>query len=185
MTYYGAKQLAAAFRTVRQNTIMIAEEIPEDKYSFSPAPGSRTVAQTLVHVANVPKAPLHIHGVLKLTGFEGFDFMALFGPIMAAEQNPGSKDVILAELRSEGEKFAGWLDGLSDEFLGEQVTQAPGQDPPTKSRFEMLLSVKEHEMHHRAQLMVVERMLGIVPHLTLRMNERIAAMQAAQAAKKG
>ena len=32
--------------------------------------------------------------------------------------------------------------------------------------FEMLLGVKEHEMHHRGQLFLIERMLGIVPHLT-------------------
>ncbi len=35
-------------------------------------------------------------------------------------------------------------------------------------------------MHHRGQLMVVERMLGITPHLTRQMEERIAAMQSAQ-----
>ena len=35
MTYYGGKELAAAFRTVRDNTIKIAEEIPEDKYDFT------------------------------------------------------------------------------------------------------------------------------------------------------
>ena len=34
MTYYGGKELAAAFRTVRKNTIQIAEDIPEDKYDF-------------------------------------------------------------------------------------------------------------------------------------------------------
>jgi len=34
------------------------------------------------------------------------------------------------------------------------------------TRFEMLLGVKEHEMHHRAQLFLIERMVGIVPHLT-------------------
>jgi uncharacterized damage-inducible protein DinB len=38
----------------------------------------------------------------------------------------------------------------------------------------MLLSAKEHEMHHRAQLMVIERMLGITPHLTRQMQERMA-----------
>ena len=47
----------------------------------------------------------------------------------------------------------------------------------------MLLSVKEHEMHHRAQLMVLERMLGIVPHLTRQMQERQAAM--ARSSAKG
>jgi uncharacterized damage-inducible protein DinB len=28
------------------------------------------------------------------------------------------------------------------------------------------MSVKEHEMHHRGQLMLIERILGIIPHLT-------------------
>jgi uncharacterized damage-inducible protein DinB len=41
----------------------------------------------------------------------------------------------------------------------------------------MILAVKEHEMHHRAQLMLIERLLGIVPHLTRQMQERIAQMQ--------
>ena len=47
MTYYGGKQLAAAFRTVRNNTIKIAEEIPEGKYDFRPSPDTRSVQQTL------------------------------------------------------------------------------------------------------------------------------------------
>jgi uncharacterized damage-inducible protein DinB len=50
-----------------------------------------------------------------------------------------------------------------------------------KSRFEMLLGVKEHEMHHRGQLMVIERLIGVVPHLTKQMQERMAAMTAPKA----
>jgi uncharacterized damage-inducible protein DinB len=53
--------------------------------------------------------------------------------------------------------------------------------PPTKSRFEMLMAAKEHEMHHRGQLMVMQRMTGGVPHLTRQMMERIEAMRASQA----
>jgi uncharacterized damage-inducible protein DinB len=49
----------------------------------------------------------------------------------------------------------------------------PGR-PPSKSRFEMLLSVKEHEMHHRGQLMLIEPQLGIVPHLTREREARFA-----------
>ena len=41
MTYYGGKELAASFRTVRNNTIHIAEEMAEDSYSFRPSPDSR------------------------------------------------------------------------------------------------------------------------------------------------
>jgi uncharacterized damage-inducible protein DinB len=55
--------------------------------------------------------------------------------------------------------------------------------PPSKTRFEMLLGMKEHEMHHRGQLMLIERILGITPHLTRDMQARIAQMQ--QQAKAG
>ena len=82
-------------------------------------------------------------------------------------------------LRRNGETWAGWLRGISEEFLAEPVTMPPGATPATKSRFEMILSVKEHEMHHRGQLMLIERQLGLVPHLTRQMQERMAAMAAA------
>jgi uncharacterized damage-inducible protein DinB len=56
----------------------------------------------------------------------------------------------------------------------------PGMGPATKSRFEMLLGPKEHEMHHRGQLMTVQRMIGLVPHLTRKNQERMQAAMAAQ-----
>jgi len=51
MPGYGGKELANAFRTVRKNTIQVAEDIPEDKYSFTPAEGARSVEQALAHIA--------------------------------------------------------------------------------------------------------------------------------------
>jgi len=77
-------------------------------------------------------------------------------------------------LQKEGEKWAAWVDGLSDDFLSQPIAMPQGSIPPTKSRFEMILSVKEHEMHHRGQLMLIERLLGIVPHLTLERQARMA-----------
>jgi hypothetical protein len=41
-------------------------------------------------------------------------------------------------------------------------------------------TTKEHEMHHRGQLMTLQRMIGQVPHLTRLMQERMTAMIAAQ-----
>ena len=35
MIAYGAAELANSFRTVRKNTVQVAEDIPEDKYGFS------------------------------------------------------------------------------------------------------------------------------------------------------
>lgn len=179
MNYYGGKELAAAFRTVRTNTIQVAEDIPENKYDFKPAPEARTVAQTLVHIAVSPQIAHHIHGN-RFDSLTKVNFPELIQKIAAEEAKPRTKAEIIALLRAEGEKFASYLEGLNESFLAERVTMPPGADPATKTRFEMLLSPKEHEMHHRAQLMTVERMIGIVPHLTRQRQEQMARAQSAQ-----
>jgi uncharacterized damage-inducible protein DinB len=181
VTYYGGKELARSFRTVRDNTIKIAEEIPEEKYGFRPAEGCRSIAETLVHIAVMSRVQEQIHAVEHRSTLVGFDFFGLRGELQAEVRAPRTKAQVLELLRTEGEKYAKVLEGASEAFLGEQVEYPEGMEPRVKSRFEMLISPKEHEMHHRGQLMVVERMLGITPHLTRHMEERIAAMQPAQA----
>ena len=178
MIYYGAKELAEGFRTVRKNTIQIAEEIPEDQYGFRPAPDTRTVAQLLTHIAFSYRFQHQVHAKERRTTLEGFDFPALMQRLGAEEQQPRTKPQILQLLRSNGEEWAGWVGGLSEDFLQERVAMPAGMALPSKTRFEMILSVKEHEMHHRGQLMLLERLLGIVPHLTRQMQERMAAAPA-------
>lgn len=177
MTYYGAKELARSFRTVRNNTIVVAEEIPEEKYGFRPAEGCRSIAETLVHIAVMPRVQEQIHAVERRSTLVGFDFFGFREKLQAELKAPRTKAQVLELLRTEGEKYAKVLEGASESFLGEPVEYPEGMEPRVKSRFEMLIGPKEHEMHHRGQLMLVERMLGITPHLTRQMEERIAAMQ--------
>lgn len=179
MTYYGAKEIAASFRTVRDNTIRTAEDIPEDKYGFQAAPDARTVGQTLIHISNIPKFALMLHRDSKLKTLEGFDFRSLMNSVMAEEQQAHTKAEILERLGKGREEFASFVETLAEEYLGEVVAMPAGATPPTRTRFDMLIAVKEHEMHHRGQLMLMERMLGIVPHLTRAQQERIARMEAA------
>jgi uncharacterized damage-inducible protein DinB len=178
VTYYSGKDMARSFRTVRENTLKIAEEIPENKYDFRAAPDTKTIGQTLAHIALAPGFQLHMQ-TNKVTDLKTVNFaelMAKFGP---EEAKPRNKAEIMALLKAEGEKFASYLEGVSDSFLAEQVAMPPGMQPATKTRFEMLLGPKEHEMHHRGQLMVLQRMIGLVPHLTRHMQERMAQRQAA------
>lgn len=182
MTYYGGRQLADAFRTVRKNTVQIARDIPEDQYDFKAAPDSRSVRDTLVHIALGPTFAAYVH-TNKISDMTKVNFQDLVTKTTADQAKPRNKAEIVALLESEGETFASYLAGLPEEFLAEMVIMMPGRDQEAKSRFEMLLGVKEHEMHHRAQLMVLERMIGIVPHLTRQMQERMAQWQAAQAAQ--
>jgi uncharacterized damage-inducible protein DinB len=178
MTYYGGKELANAFRTVRNNTIKIAEEIPENKYDFKPAPDVRSVGQTLTHIALGPGFQHHIQSN-KISDLKTVNFGELFQKFSAEEAKPRTKAETVAFLKSEGDKFASFLESLNEPFLSEHVAMPPGAPEASKTRFEMLLGAKEHEMHHRAQLMTMQRMIGQVPHLTRQMQERMAAMQAA------
>lgn len=172
MQGYSAQDLARSFRTVRKNTIRLAEDIPEDKYGFRATPEVRSVAEMLAHIAVGTGWAQRMHGARL-----AFVDVAAFGAEMQRQTQEETalktKPQILDALRRNGDEFAAWLDTQSDDVLAERVGFPQPVEPSSRTRFEMLLSVKEHEMHHRAQLMLVERLLGIIPHLT---RDRQAAM---------
>jgi uncharacterized damage-inducible protein DinB len=182
MTYYGGKELAASFRTVRNNTIQIAEEIPEESYSFKPSPDSRSIGQTLAHIATVTGFQTYVHQN-QIDSLTKVNFPEYIQQSRTEEDSLRTKAQIVAALKADGDKFAQFLESLPESVLSQSVGMMPGAQPAAKSRLEMLLSAKEHEMHHRGQLMVMQRMLGMTPHLTRQMQERMARQaQAASAA---
>ena len=132
----------------------------------------------MTHIALFSTFQHHIHGN-KIADLSQVNFPELV-------QKPGAEEAKAAQQGGDrrasevrrASSSRSFLEGLSDAFLAERVAMPPGAEPPPKSRFEMLLSPKEHEMHHRGQLMMLQRMVGLVPHLTRQMQERIAAAAA-------
>jgi len=183
MLPYGGRELARSFRTVRDNTLQIVAEIPEDKLDFTPAAGTRNVRALLTHIAFADEFANIFHRK-GLTSFEGLDFPAFVQRLSAEEATPRDKAQLTALLTERRDDFAAWLESLSDEFLAEPVPMPPGSDPATKTRMEMIMGTKEHEMHHRGQLMLALRMLGQVPPLTRQREEQAARMAAAAAERK-
>ena len=175
MNYYGAKDIAESFRTVRKNTIQVAEDIPADRYSFRAAPDTMSVGEILAHLATSPHWAQQCHFIEKKATVSMEDFGRWMGEAGSKSKALATKEHIVDLLKSNGAAFAEAIDGMSDAQLGERVALPMGD----KTRFEMLLGVKEHEMHHRAQLFLIERMIGIVPHLTRARQERSAQQQAA------
>ena len=173
MTYYGAKHLADSFRTVRKNTLAIAEEIPEDKYSFRATPEVMSVGEMLAHLAVSPGWQIELHGN-KTAATDFAMFAEGMQRAQTAEKALRTKADIVRALKDEGGKFAAFVEGLDEATLASTVSFPPPVQPSSKTRFEMLLGVKEHEMHHRGQLMLVQRLIGQVPHLTRARQERQA-----------
>ncbi len=182
MNYYSGKDLAGAFRTVRQNTIQTAQDIPDDQYGFAAADGCMTVGAMLAHLAATTSFHHQMHGIDKKSDVSMQDFGGYMAAVQQIQGTLTTKATILDALKTRGDEFASWLETLTDAQLGEHVTFPAGMQPPSKCRFEMLLGAKEHEMHHRGQLMVIQRLLGITPHLTRQRQEAMAARAAAAAA---
>ena len=163
MHLYGPEQLADSIRTVRKNTILIAEDVPEEQYGYRPTAESRSVAENLIHIAKVSRLDRILHEEEHVATLEGVDFGKLLKRSEDEEKKSYSKAELIQLLHTSGENWAHWVENLPEQILAEQVRQPGGG---SKTRFEMILGTKEHEMHHRAQLTVIERLLGIVPHLT-------------------
>lgn len=179
MNYYGAQNMADSWRTVRNNTIRIAEDIPADKYDFRATDDTMSVSEILAHMATNTMWGVRVNITEKKDAVTMQEFGEFAGMAGAAAKALDNKDAIVAALKTNGEELARGLESLSDESLGQLVTLPGG----SKTRFEMLIGLKEHEMHHRGQLMVLQRLIGIVPHLTRARQERMAAMRAAAAAQ--
>src|SRR4030095_9615749 len=140
---YGSKELTESFRTVRRNTIQIAEEIPADKYDFRAAPGVKSVGEILAHIAVSPAWQIEAH-TQRIPGVDFAYFGARAGKVAAAESSLATKDQLVKALKRGGEEFVSMVEGLTPEILAESVSFAPPMQPSQKSRFEMVLGVKEH-----------------------------------------
>ena len=158
MTYYGGKEMAASLRTVRANTIKIAKTFRR-AVRVQAGPESARLRSCSCTSRSGPRYQLHIHRNEHRRSDDG-ELPGADADGRRRGSEAAHEGEIIALLRSRGEKFASFLEGLTDEFLAEPVAMPPGAQPATKSRFEMLLSPKEHEMHHRGQLMVMQRMIG-------------------------
>ena len=182
MTYYGSKNLADSFRTVRKNTLTIANEIPEEQYGFRAAPDVMSVGELLAHLAISPMWQIEAH----TNKIEQIDF-AYFGSRLQQaaldEKALATKAAIIKALTDNGEAFASFIERVDEATLASTVSFPPPIQPASKSRFEMLMGPKEHEMHHRGQLMLIQRMHGQVPELTRR-RQAFRAAQAPAAATR-
>src|SRR5262245_57631071 len=116
---YTSQDLARSFRTVRKNTLLIAHDIPEDKWSFHAAPGSRTIAELFGHIAALTLTPKQLHLIDRKTFIAPDEFRALGAESGAYERTLKTRNAIIRALEENGEDFAQRLDALTHSQLAE------------------------------------------------------------------
>ena len=148
-----AQSVNYMWKMVEKDFTSLAEEMPEDKWSFKPTQGAfkdaRTFAEQVKHVACANEA-----WAKKLRGEKPPERCDMGGP------NPAkSKTEIMAYLR---ESFA-MMDAQIEKTSSQTLFAAVKGPYAGSNRFEVLTSALWHASDHYGQLVEYARMNGVVP----------------------
>ena len=154
-------EICEGWQLVRDGLIKEVESIPADQFGFRPAEGSRSVLEILQHVVeaervlsseiccddtNLKRAPLE-----------------LIAQHAAQVKAADTRDAILELLRGSLNESTQRVREFGDEKLEQIMTGFNGKQTVKRA---MLNFVVGHEMYHRGQVTVYQRLLGVEPALT-------------------
>jgi uncharacterized damage-inducible protein DinB len=162
------EELVDFWKEVRAGVIDELAQIPAEQFGFQPAPESRSVAGIIRHIVGVQEFST---GELCRPDT---DFTRLIRELVerhAAEANTGGdKEELIGSLRSSMESVEATLRAFGEEALKEKV-----QYGKMRSKLDILYLYITHEMYHRGQITVYERLLKIEPAATAKVRELLAA----------
>jgi uncharacterized damage-inducible protein DinB len=130
-----------------KNLVAAAEEMPADKYSFSPTPQQMTFGKLVVHMIHA-----NYHLCSMISGAET--------PKMDDVKDTDAKDKLVGTLKSSFEFCTSSLVKVDDSKLGEQVPFFGGK---TTSRGNVMLAFAEDFGDHYSMAAMYLRLNGLLP----------------------
>lgn len=160
-------RLVQSWSEVRTGLINEASQIPEEKFSFRATPQTRSVAELLQHIVQVQKLLVGeaCREDTNLMRQSFADHINEYAPDVAAITD---KSGLLELLRSSLEPAEAAIRGCGA-GLEQKMKRFDGKE---MTKFDFLNFGIAHEMYHRGQLTVYERLLGVEPALTQYFNKR-------------
>jgi len=152
--------LLDSWKAARQDTAQAVEDMPEAELDFKPVPEVMTFREIARHILVASHA---ITGML-LDGVQTLNRQEMVKRFPPVPADAGAA-LLASELRARLEERLPALAAQPPEFYSGIVTRFDGQQ---LTRLEMIQTVKEHELMHRAQLFLYLRLKGIVPVTTRR-----------------
>jgi uncharacterized damage-inducible protein DinB len=144
----------------RPYLLLALDALPADRFDYKPQPSMLTAHQTLLHIAEAEHSWMNIVGgkkdeewVVELPNGEGYKTI-IDAPDHAA---------VRALLEKSHARVQEWLDRPVAE-LGKVITYRAHDGVERQYTIHWMLDhLQEHEIHHRAQLNMYLRMMGITP----------------------
>ena len=146
----------------RPYLLMAVEALPPDRFDFKPQPRMLTARQIIVHIAEVER--WWIHHLVDGGSYEDW-VVELEDPAQGwktARETP-DHSALLTLLEEWHRPTQRWFVQPIAE-LGRVITYQPTDGPERRATLHWILDhVQEHEIHHRAQLNIYLRLMGITP----------------------
>lgn len=162
-------RLVESWREVRTGLINEASQIPEDRFSFRATPETRSVAELLQHIVQTQKV-LVGEVCREDTNLTRQSLANHLKEYALGVDEVRDKSGLLELLRSSLEPAEASIRGCG-EGLQRKMRRLDGKEV---SKFDFLNFAAAHEMYHRGQLTVYERLLGVEPALTQYFNKLFA-----------
>jgi uncharacterized damage-inducible protein DinB len=158
--------IIGSWREVRAGLIDEASQIPEDKFSFCAAEGMRSVAGLLQHLVESQKF-LVGEACRSDTNLLRKPFAEQIKDYAPNVRDASDKIAILTLLETAMEESESQLREHADEMKNSKKRF----DGTEMTKLAFMSFAIAHEMYHRGQLTVYERLLGIEPMLTQRFRK--------------
>ncbi|SRR6266571_2919012 len=160
------EKIIESWKEVRSGLIDEAAQIPADQFSFQAAANTRSVKQLLQHLVESQKF-LVGEACRPDTNLMRQSFAGNINQYAPNVREVEDKDALLKLLGASMDEAATQLMSAADE-MNNIMKRFDGKEM-TKLAF-MSFAIA-HEMYHRGQLTVYERLLGIEPALTQRFRK--------------
>lgn len=136
----------ANFDAAANKLVQLAEAIPQEKYSWSPAPGVRTTAQVFLHVAG---------GNYFLGSFLGNSMPEGIRDI----EKETDKAKVIATLKAANDAARKYIQDAEGPELAKTVDMFGRQ----QSKRAVLMSIASHAHEHLGQAIAYSRSVGVAP----------------------
>ena len=158
--------IIGSWKEVRSGLVDEAAQIPDEKFSFQATPEMRSVAQILQHIIESQKMIVGeaCRPDTNLLRQSFADQIKHYAPGVSEVRD---KDGLLNLLRTSMEESEAQLLAAAEE-LKNKMKRFDGKDMAKHSFLSFAIA---HEMYHRGQLTVYERLLNIEPVLTRKLKK--------------
>lgn len=164
------EQIFEQWQDVRNWLIKEVELIPEEQFGFRATPETRSIIEVVQHIIETERV------IVREMCRDNTNFRRGF-PTMIAEfaghvKDARTKEAVLELSLSSLQETRSVAVEFGDENFGQLMTRFDGRQGPKVGMLSFAIS---HEMYHRGQLTVYERLLGIEPALTRFFNKATGA----------